>query len=107
MEKMKQATMLYKSPGKHFMRGHGGSFDYIVVDKCDEKAYDDALAGGWHESTTEALKHTKIPGEHSDKTAFDFKQKTEAEEKAKADAKAKKEIEAADVKIKKRGRGES
>lgn len=98
MVKMKQATMLYKHPGKHFLRGHGGSFDYIVVDKCDEKVYDDALANGWCESTTEALTASKgKAGQEKDeadaKVAVEAKEieekvAVEAKEQTNADAKA-------------------
>lgn len=55
-------TMVYKAPGVHAI--HGGHFDYLVVD--DEKL-DDALADGWHLTTTEA------------KAALDEKLKADAE----------------------------
>jgi hypothetical protein len=37
--------MLYKKPGPHKMMG--GMYDCLVVDKCDEKAFDTALKDGW------------------------------------------------------------
>jgi len=49
---MKNATMLYKSPGPHEI--HGGHFDYIIVDADQEGAIEAAKAEGWFETTTEA-----------------------------------------------------
>ena len=49
---MKNATMLYKSPGPHEI--HGGHYDYIVIDADEEGAIDAAKADGWFETTIEA-----------------------------------------------------
>lgn len=46
---MKSPTMLYKCPGPHQI--HGGHFDYTIVDEGD---IEQALAEGWHLTTTDA-----------------------------------------------------
>lgn len=49
---MKNATMLYRSPGPHEI--HGGHFDYTIVDADEEGAIEAAKAEGWFETTDEA-----------------------------------------------------
>jgi hypothetical protein len=49
---VKNATMLYKSPGPHEI--HGGHFDYTIVDADEEGAVEAAKANGWFETTDEA-----------------------------------------------------
>lgn len=51
-------TMLYKSPGEH--KFDGGTFDYAIV--ADE-AVPEALAAGWHLTTTDAKAYAegKLP----------------------------------------------
>jgi hypothetical protein len=44
-QNMEHPFMLYKKPGPHKIMD--GMYDYIVVDKCDEKAYNAALKDGW------------------------------------------------------------
>ncbi len=46
---MQNATMLYKCPGPHDI--HGGKFDHTTV---DETEIEEALADGWHLTTTDA-----------------------------------------------------
>ena len=53
---MKNATMLYKSPGPHEI--HGGKFDYIIVDECD---IGQAKADGWFLTTPEAKLAAELP----------------------------------------------
>ena len=54
---MKQATMLYKYPGKEEM--FGGKFDYTIVDAAQDGAIEAALAEGWHLTTVEAKEAVK------------------------------------------------
>ncbi len=59
---MKNATMLYQAPGPHQI--HGGNFDYKIVD-ADE--VEEALADGWHMTTTDAqASHEADQGEPAD-----------------------------------------
>lgn len=74
---MKQATMVYRHPGKHKL--HGDMFDYIIVsaeaeEEGGESQLDQALADGWFKTTTEA----------KDGTPSDDQAPTREELKAKA-----------------------
>lgn len=58
---MKQATMVYKHPGKHEI--HGSLFDYKVVsavpeEEDGESQLDQALSDGWFLTTPEAKEGT-------------------------------------------------
>lgn len=48
--------MLYKHGGKHLI--HGGKFDYTIVDADIDGVIEEALAQGWHLTTTEAKNAT-------------------------------------------------
>lgn len=50
---MKNRTMIYKAPGPHEI--HGGKFDYRIIDADEEGELEQAVAEGWHLTTTAAL----------------------------------------------------
>lgn len=50
---MKNPTMIYKAPGPHEI--HGGRFDYRIIDADEEGELEQAVADGWHLTTTAAL----------------------------------------------------
>ncbi len=54
---MKNATMVYKSPGPHEI--HGGNFDYKIIDADEEGALEAAKADGWCLTTDEAKESSK------------------------------------------------
>lgn len=63
---MKNATMVYKHPGKHKI--HGNRFDFKIVEADPEEENGDseldaALADGWFKTTPEALEGVPSDGE--------------------------------------------
>ena len=78
---MKQATMLYKTPGK-FKMNNGTTYDCLTVDKADEDKYDAALKAGWSEYRVLFGEKKKL---EAAKKAVEEKEKAEAEAKAKAE----------------------
>lgn len=60
---MKNPTMIYKAPGLHEI--HGGRFDYRIIDADEEGELEQAVADGWHLTTT-AAREAHEAGETSD-----------------------------------------
>lgn len=74
-KEMAHATMLYKVPGPY--KGKGYTYNYIVVDACDEKEFNAALKDGWRRNIAQASGEEAIPVE----TSSEKKEETKEEEK--------------------------
>lgn len=82
-KEMAHATMLYKVPGPY--KGKGYTYDYIVVDACDEKEFNTALEEGWCRNIAQASGEEPVPveasGEKEEETKEEEKTEPTIEEK--------------------------